>query len=68
MVRIIFVVLVLLFMFFLIVPFLYPEGGFGFPATHPIDADCFGYKTETKDETGIKRISCYGYIYNPWLE
>lgn len=40
----------------------------GFPIEHPIYASCFGIKKERIDNSGIKRISCYGFIYDYWLE
>ncbi len=40
----------------------------GFPNVHPIYADCIGIKREKTDESGTKRIYCYGFIYNYWLE
>jgi hypothetical protein len=43
-------------------------GMIGFPVVSPIGADCFGIKSEWVDELGIWRVSCYGIMYNVWLE
>jgi hypothetical protein len=40
----------------------------GFPVQVIIYGDCFGIKKERTDSTGTKRISCYGFVYNYWLE
>ncbi len=43
-------------------------GQFGFPASHPISADCIGVKTQQTDSRGINRVQCYGYLFNGWSE
>lgn len=58
----------LLFLIIVVSLFLFPDKTVGFPAVHPIDADCFGYKYQKIDEKGINRVYCYGIMYNYWLE
>jgi hypothetical protein len=62
--------IVLITLLILVALFVYvlEVGVLGFPVTHPVGADCIGYKTVKIDYSGITKISCYGIIYNVWLE